>query len=135
MVVGEKMSPGILEIAKGKDDEEDLDYLEIEIYKDWDFWKGLGIPMFCVLMGFFWLAIVNSNNTGYWEDVGDFVGVGIFLLCSIFCLWPLLGVSLVFDGKRNEKKNMEMGAWISLILNFIVVILLMLWYYSTFTIF
>ena len=129
------MSPGILEIAKGKDDEEDLDYLEIEIYKDWNFWKGLGIPMFCVLMGFFWLAIVNSNNTGYLEDVGDFVGVGIFLLCSIFCLWPLLGVSLVFDGKRNEKKNMEMGAWISLILNFIVVILLMLWFYSAFTIF
>ncbi len=129
------MSPGILEIAKGKDDEEDLDYLEIEIYKDWNFWKGLGIPMFCVLMGFFWLAIVNSNNTGYLEDVGDFFGVGIFLLCSIFCLWPLLGVSLVFDGKRNEKKNMEMGAWISLILNFIVVILLMLWFYSAFTIF
>ena len=129
------MSPGILEIAKGKDDDEDLDYLEIEIYKDWNFWKGLGIPMFCVLMGFFWLAIVNSNNTGYLEDVGDFVGVGIFLLCSIFCLWPLLGVSLVFDGKRNEKKNMEMGAWISLILNFIVVILLMLWFYSAFTIF
>tara|TARA_B100001996_G_scaffold35970_1_gene26750 strand:+ start:1121 stop:1510 length:390 start_codon:yes stop_codon:yes gene_type:complete len=129
------MSPGILEIAKGKDDDEDLDYLEIEIYKDWNFWKGLGIPMFCVLMGFFWLAIVNSNNTGYLEDVGDFFGVGIFLLCSIFCLWPLLGVSLVFDGKRNEKKNMEMGAWISLILNFIVVILLMLWFYSAFTIF
>jgi len=124
------MSLGILEIAKGKDDEEDLDYLEIEIYKDWDFWKGLGIPMFCTLMGFFWLAIVNSNNTGYLEDVGDFFGVGIFLLCSIFCLWPLLGVGLVFDGKRNEKKNMEMGAWISLILNFIVVILLMLWFYS-----
>ncbi len=129
------MSPGILEIAKGKDDDEELDYLEIEIYKDWNFWKGLGIPMFCVLMGFFWLAIVNSNNTGYLEDVGDFFGVGIFLLCSIFCLWPLLGVSLVFDGKRNEKKNMEMGAWISLILNFIVVILLMLWFYSAFTIF
>lgn len=124
------MSPGILEIAKGKDDEEDLDYLEIEIYKDWDFWKGLGIPMFCTLMGFFWLAIVSSNNTGYLEDVGDFFGVGIFLLCSIFCLWPLLGVGLVFDGKRNERKNMEMGAWISLILNFIFVILLMYWIFT-----
>ena len=34
------MSPGILEIAKERDDEEE-DYLEIEIYKDWDFWRGL----------------------------------------------------------------------------------------------
>lgn len=115
-----------------KDDEEDLDYLEIEIYKDWDFWKGLGIPMFCVLMGFFWLAIVNSNNTGYLEDVDDFFNVGLFIMCSIFCLWPLLGVSLVFNGKRNEKKNMEMGAWISLILNFIVVIWLLQWFYFKF---
>ena len=121
-----------------KDDGEDLDDVDLG---DIEFWKGLGIPMFCALIGFFYAAIINGI-TGrpldyFGRPLNYFFGGydGMLHLCSICCLWPLLGVSLVFDGKRNEKKNMVWGAWISLILNFIVVILLMWWFYSTFSIF
>ena len=43
-MVGEEMAPGIVEIAKAKDDDEES-YLEIEIYKDLEFWKGVGVPI------------------------------------------------------------------------------------------
>ena len=110
-----------------KDDGEDLDDVDLG---DVEFWKGLGIPMFCALIGFFYAAIIRNFHRRPLEYfLGDYDGM--LHLCSICCLWPLLGVSLVFDGKRNEKKNMVWGAWISLILYPIVVILLMWWIYST----
>ena len=112
--------------ANEKDDGEDLDDVDLG---DIEFWKGLGIPMFCALIGFFYAVIIRNISRPLDYFLGDYDGM--LHLCSICCLWPLLGVSLVFDGKRNEKKNMVWGAWISLILYPIVVILLMWWIYST----
>ena len=127
MSTGPPQTIVILDIAKEKDDGKDLDDVDLG---DIEFWKGLGIPMFCALIGFFYAAIIRNFHRRPLEYfLGDYDGM--LHLCSICCLWPLLGVSLVFDGKRNEKKNMVWGAWISLILYPIVVILLMWWIYST----
>ena len=115
--------------AKEKDDGEDLDDVDLG---DVEFWKGLGIPMFCALIGFFYGAIgwqYDDADGGLGYFLGSYAGM--LHLCSICCLWPLLGLILVFDGKRNEKKNMAWGAWISLSLYGTVVILLMWWIYST----
>jgi len=78
------MSPGILEIVKGKDDEEDLDYLEIEIYKDWNFWKGLGIPMFCVLMGFFGWLLSTVTILDIWKMLVIFSVLEFFFCAPSF---------------------------------------------------
>ena len=99
------MSLGILEIAKAKDDEEDLDYLEIEIYKNKDFWIGVGVPNICFFI------------------------ISLGFLC---CLWPLSSLGMVLYGKYIENEFYERGGWVSTIFSFIIVILLVLLFYLTF---
>ena len=111
------MSPGILEIAKERDDD-DLNYLEIEVNENLEFWKGLGIPMIFALIGLFSLLLFE---VGIWENC--FLG-----LLSYCCLCPLLGISLIFSSKRNGNENMEYGAWVSIFFYFIILIFLMFVY-------
>ena len=53
------MSPKIFEIAKAKDD--DLNYLDIEIYKDLEFWMGVGVPIISSIPFAFLVMLI----TGY----------------------------------------------------------------------
>ena len=109
-MVGEEMAPGILEIAKAKDGEEDLDYLEIEIYKDLEFWKGVGVPIISsVPFAFLVLLMTGSKN-------GDWVG-------SCFCfffLWILIGLSLAINAQIIKRKRYSLGSYISTILGIII---------------
>ena len=114
------MSPGILEIAKAKDEEEDLDYLEIEIYKDLEFWKGVGIPIISSIPFTFlyWLLF----------DTG-------FKLNSCFCffsLWILIGFGLGLNAQINEKKRYSFGSYISTILGIIIGIITIVWVINAF---
>ncbi len=111
------MSSGILEIAKAKDDEED--YLEIEIYKNKDFWIGLGVPTISLLF-----SLISFIITITIED--DF---SIIFLLSLCCLWPLSGLGMVLYGKYIENEFYERGGWVSTIFSFIIVILLVLLFY------
>ena len=115
------MSLGILEIAKAKDDEEE-DYLEIEIYKDKDFWIGLGVPTISLLF-----SLISFIITITIED--DFL---IISLGSLFCLWPLSSLGMLLYGKHIENEFYERGAWFSTIFSFIIVISLVLVFYLTF---
>ena len=114
MVVGEEMAPGILEIAKAKDEEEDLDYLEIEIYKDLEFWKGLGIPIISSIP-FAFLVLLMTGSEG-----GDWVG-------SCFCfffLWVLIGLSLAINAQIIKRRRYSLGSYISTILGIIIGVVL-----------
>lgn len=103
------MSLGILEIAKAKDDEEE-DYLEIEIYKDLEFWKGVGVPIISSIpFAFLVLLMTGSEN-------GDWVG-------SCFCfffLWILIGLSLGINAQIIKRKRYSLGSYISTILGIII---------------
>ena len=111
------MRGGILEIAKEKEYEEN--FLEIEIYKDLEFWKGVGIPGVCALIGLFSL---------FSFDVGIIAEECFFGFFSYCCLCPLLGIGLIFTSKRNGNENMEKGAWISIFFYFIILIFLIFVY-------
>ena len=115
MVVGEEMAPGILEIAKAKDEEEDLDYLEIEIYKDLEFWKGLVIPIVVSfpLAFLFWLLFDT--------------GVKIYSCFCFFFLWILIGFGLGINAQIREGKSYSFGSYISSILGIIIGIITILW--------
>ena len=111
------MSSGILEIAKAKDDEED--YLEIEIYKNKDFWIGLGVPTISLLFSLISFIIFQTIDDGFF----------IISLGSLFCLWPLSSLGMVLYGKHIENEFYERGGLVSTIFSFIVVILLVFWIY------
>ena len=115
------MSPGILEIAKAKDDEEE-GYLEIEIYKDKDFWIGLGVPTISLLFSLICFIIATTI-----ED--DFFIISLGSLC---CLWPLSGLGMVLYGKHIENEFYERGGWVSTIFSFIIVISLVFVFYLIF---
>lgn len=118
------MSPGILEIAKERDDD-DLNYLEIEIYKDWDFWKGLGIPIIIsvpLAYIFFFIGVTLDQGGG-----ACLPGV-----CSIFCLWPILGGGMLFDAKRVENDRYKIGAWSSITIYLITILVIIGWLVMTF---
>ncbi|MBK00394.1 MAG: hypothetical protein CMB48_05520 [Euryarchaeota archaeon] len=104
------MAPGILEIVNKRDDEEDLDYLEIEIYKDLEFWKGVGVPIISSIpFAFLVLLMTGSKN-------GDWVG-------SCFCfffLWILIGLSLAINAQIIKRKRYSLGSYISTILGIII---------------
>ena len=107
------MSPGILEIAKDKEDKED--YLEIEIYKDEEFWRGVGTPAIIpIIIGIFFLFVDTMEGI-------------VWCLFSITCLWPLIGVGLALYAQRNDKRNYSIGAYISAILGIIMGIVLVVW--------
>ena len=115
------MSLGILEIAKAKDDEEE-DYLEIEIYKDKDFWIGFGVPTISLLFSLISFIIFQTIDDGFF----------IISLGSLCCLWPLSSLGMVLYGKYIENEFYERGGWVSTIFSFIIVILLVLLFYLTF---
>ena len=107
------MSPGILEIAKAKDDDED--YLEIEIYEDLEFWKGVGTPAIIpIIIGIFFLLVDTMEGIAW-------------CLFSITCLWPLIGIGLALYAQRNDKRNYSIGAYTSAILGIIIGIVLVVW--------
>ena len=112
------MSLGILEIAKAKDDEEE-DYLEIEIYKDKDFWIGLGVPTISLLFSLISFIIFQTIDDDFF----------IISLGSLCCLWPLSSLGMVLYGKYIENEFYEKGAWFSTIFSFIIVISLVLFFY------
>ncbi|CAI8237086.1 MAG: Uncharacterised protein [Methanobacteriota archaeon] len=103
------MSPGILEIAKEKD-EEDLDYLEIEIYKDLEFWKGVGVPIISSIP----FAFLVLLWTGY--ENGNFV---VSCFCFFF-LWVLIGLSLAINAQIIKRKRYSLGSYVSTILGIII---------------
>tara|TARA_B100001113_G_scaffold352205_1_gene353025 strand:- start:377 stop:733 length:357 start_codon:yes stop_codon:yes gene_type:complete len=109
------MSPRLLEIVK----EDEEDYLEIEIYKDKDFWIGLGVPTISLLF-----SLISFIITITIED--DFFIISLGSLC---CLWPLSGLGMVLYGKYIENEFYERGGWVSTIFSFIIVILLVLLFY------
>ena len=96
------MSPGILEIVK----EDEEDYLEIEIYKDRDFWIGLGVPTINL---FFFLSSFLMLLNGFIDDEWGVIGLG-----SLCCLWPLSGVVMISYAKYIENERYETGAWFSI---------------------
>ena len=107
------MSPGILEIAKAKGDDEE-DYLEIEIYKDLEFWKGVGVPIISSIpFAFLVLLMTGSEN-------GDWVGS---CFCFIF-LWVLIGLSLAINAQIIKRKRYSLGSYISTILGIIMGVVL-----------
>ena len=104
------MSPGILEIAKAKDEEEDLDYLEIEIYKDLEFWKGVGIPIISSIpFAFLVLLMTGSENGG-----------GVVSCFCFFFLWVLIGLSLAINAQIIKRKRYSLGSYISTIFGIII---------------
>jgi len=107
------MSPGILEIAKEKDDEEE--YLEIEIYEDLEFWKGLVIPIvFSIPFAFlFWLLFDT--------------GVKLNSCFCFFSLWILIGFGLGMTAQMSERKRYSYGSYISAILGIIIGIFTIVW--------
>jgi hypothetical protein len=115
------MSSWLLEIAKAKDEEEE-DYLEIEIYKNKDFWIGLGVPTISLLFSLISFIIFETIEDGFF----------IISLCSLCCLWPLSSLGMVLYGKHIENEFYERGGWVSIIFSFIIVILLVLLFYLTF---
>ena len=107
------MAPGILEIAKEKEDEED--YLEIEIYKDKEFWRGVGTPAIIpIILGVFFLLVDTMKGIAW-------------CLFSITCLWPLIGVGLALYAQTNDKRKYSIGAYTSAILGIIIGIVLVVW--------
>ena len=104
------MAPGILEIAKAKDGEEDLDYLEIEIYKDLEFWKGVGVPIISSIPFAFLVLLMTGSENGDWAG-------------SCFCfffLWILIGLSLGINAQIIKRKRYSLGSYISTILGIII---------------
>ena len=101
------MSLGLLEIAKEKDDEED--YLEIEIYEDLEFWKGLVIPIvFSLPFAFLFGLLIEP-------------ALGIIATCfCFFFLWILIGFGLGKNAQLGERKRYSLGSYISAILGIII---------------
>ncbi len=107
------MSPGILEIAKAKGDDEE-DYLEIEIYKDLEFWKGVGVPIISSIPFAFLVLLMTGSENGNW--VGSF-------FCFFF-LWVLIGLSLAINAQIIKRKRYSLGSYISTILGIIMGVVL-----------
>ncbi|RAH14074.1 MAG: hypothetical protein CMB56_006500 [Methanobacteriota archaeon] len=107
------MSPGILEIAKAKGDDEE-DYLEIEIYKDLEFWKGVGVPIISSIPFAFLVLLMTGSENGDW--VGSF-------FCFFF-LWVLIGLSLAINAQIIKRKRYSLGSYISTILGIIMGVVL-----------
>ena len=106
------MSPEIFEIAKAKDD--DLNYLDIEIYKDLEFWMGVGVPIII-----FSNVIINNWN----------------FVVSCFCfffLWVLIGLSLTINTQMIERRRYSLGSFISMVLGIIIGIIFGSWLATTF---
>ena len=104
------MSPGILEIAKDKDDKED--YLEIEIYKDKEFWKGVGTPAIIpIILGVFFLLVDTMEGIAW-------------CFFSITCLWPLIGIGFALYAQTNDERNYSIGAYTSAVLGVIIGVVL-----------
>ena len=113
------MSPGILGIATEKDDEEE-DYLEIEIYKDIEFWKGLGVPIISSIPFTFLVLLI----TGYKN--GNFV---VSCFCFFF-LWVLIGLSLAINAKIIKRERYSLGSFISMVFGIIIGIVFGYYLYS-----
>ncbi len=100
------MSPGLLEIVK----EDEEDYLEIEIYKDIEFWKGLGVPIISSIPFAFLVFLLLISENGGWL---------ISCLCFFF-LWILIGLSLAINAQIIKRKRYSIGSYISVILGIII---------------
>ena len=113
------MNRGILEIAKERDDD-DLNYLEIEIYKDLEFWKGAGVPIISSIPFAFLVLLL----TGY--ENGNFV---VSCFCFFF-LWVLIGLSLAINTQIIKRRRYSLGSYISTILGIIIGVALGYYYVS-----
>ena len=106
------MSRGIIEIVKEKEYRED--YLEIEIYKDLEFWKGVGIPIISSIPFAFLVFLLARSESGGW-----------FLSClCFFSLWVLIGLSLAINAQIIKRRRYSIGSYISVILGIIIGVVL-----------
>ena len=48
-------------------------------------------------------------------------------VCSIFCLWPILGGGVLFDAKRVENDRYKIGAWLSITIYLITILVIIGW--------
>ena len=113
------MNRGILEIAKERDDD-DLNYLEIEIYKDMEFWRGVVVPIISSIPFAFLVLLM----TGYKN--GNFV---VSCFCFFF-LWVLIGLSLTINTQIIKRKRYSLGSFISMVLGIIIGIVFGYYLYS-----
>ena len=114
------MSPEIFEIAKAKDD--DLNYLDIEIYKDLEFWMGVGVPIISSIPFAFLVMLITGYNN--WNFV-------VSCFCFFF-LWVLIGLSLTINTQMIERRRYSLGSFISMVLGIIIGIIFGSWLATTF---
>ena len=107
------MNSGILEIAKERGDEGE-DYLEIEIYKDLEFWKGVGIPIISSIPFAFLVLLMTGSKNGDWV---------VSCFCFFF-LWVLIGLSLAINAQIIKRTRYSLGSYLSTILGIIMGVVL-----------